>query len=152
MLDLQELRDLHEIRFHIEYGMVDQVIEWVSAEQMAKLHDILERIREKAENSENTLEHDHDFHMVLWENVPNSVLSKILEVFWAIFREMCQHIELSSPSKYVYRRHADLLDALEKGDAELMRQGIVHHFKDMHKRWTLRIEGPKKPVDEHLGV
>ena len=156
LLDMKELNDLFEVRFYIEYGLIERAIEMVTPEQVAKLHEILDRLRQFAEANEYSIDDDYLFHSTLWGNVPNTVVGKVLDVFWMIFGGIRKHNEVTVDPHYVnvYHRHIDILSALENRDVQAMQDGIIAHFKDPDQQWQFRRYGPEfkhsdSPRDEH---
>ena len=45
--DVETVREMAEVRAYLEYGLVSQVIERLTAEQIERLSDIVERMRER---------------------------------------------------------------------------------------------------------
>lgn len=129
----KDLRDIFEIRYHLEYSMAERAVQAVTPEQIAHLRTILERMRVAAEAGQYSAEDDRAFHQALWENVDNTILSKLLDIFWMI-REQAQQSDLilAPPDPLTtYQRHVSIVDALVEGNAASLRSAIT--YERLHK-------------------
>ncbi len=136
MFALEQLSNIMEIRFHIEYGMMERVSEEVTAEQLAHLYQVLEHWRVLAERGEYPAEDDRLFHQILYENVDNPILIQILDIFWVVFRHAQREAALPDvrDPKHTFQIHEDLVHALERRDAEAMRQLMKRHREGIETR------------------
>lgn len=136
MFDLKELTDVIEVRFHLEVGMSNHAIEAVTPEQIQKLNEWLEQMRIASERGEYSGEADRAFHQVLWENVDNIVLGKILDIFWIVHNQARKHNEIAGvvDPKKTYLRHVEIVQALEQRDAEALHAAMFHHYSAMAER------------------
>jgi len=134
--EIKKLSDVLEVRYHIEYGMVPRVIESQTPEQLQRLRGMLVQMREVAERGQYSAEYDEIFHRLLHENDDNSVLLKILDVFWAIYRQAQEKVSMPEPADPLdtYQRHADLVQALEARDIEAMQTAMARHRKGVDTR------------------
>ena len=121
--DVKQLSDILEVRYHIEYGMVERVVEAVTPKQLARLRRLVRQMETVALQRGYSADLDQQFHRVLYENVDNSVLLKILDVFWAIYREAQERVLMPAPVDPMdtYQRHQDILRALEARDLAAMQ-------------------------------
>jgi DNA-binding FadR family transcriptional regulator len=130
----KDLRDIFEIRYHLEYSMAERAAEAVTSAQIAHLQTILERMRTAAEAGRYSAEDDRAFHQVLWENVDNTILGKLLDIFWMI-RDQAQQSDLifepSDPLE-TYQRHVSIIDALTQRNIPAFRAAIT--YERLHKR------------------
>lgn len=136
LFDLKPLMDVLEIRLHLEYSMVDKVIQKATPEQIQRLRAVLNQMRAAAEQGYYSAEADRAFHRHLYDNVNNHVLWQILDVFWTVLRQAEDHAALPRPTDVVeaYQVHVPILAALEAGDAKAMRAAIVHHYQGVEAR------------------
>jgi DNA-binding FadR family transcriptional regulator len=129
----KDLRDMFEIRYHLEYSMAERAVQEVTPEQIAHLRTILARMHVAAETGRYSAEDDRAFHQALWENVDNTILSKLLDIFWMI-REQAQQSELiaAPPDPLTtYQRHVSIVDALAERNAAALRAAIT--YERLHK-------------------
>jgi DNA-binding FadR family transcriptional regulator len=139
LFDVKSVTDILEIRAHLEYGMVDRVAREMTEEQLDVLRQILSRMRAAAVDGVYSAEDDRSFHEALYRNIPNPVLSRVLDIFWLVVlraRELSQVIDPADPLETV-KSHEQILEALEGRDVEKMRAAFDYHYG----RWTLRLRG-----------
>lgn len=136
LFDLRQLTDVMEVRFHLEYGMVDKVIQKVTPEQVQRLREVLGEMRTAAEQGRYSAEADRAFHRHLYDNVNNHLLWKILDIFWEVLRLAQEYAAMPGPTNPLesYRVHIPIVDALEKGDVEEMRAALARHYAGIEAR------------------
>jgi DNA-binding FadR family transcriptional regulator len=82
LVDLKNLADLLEIRALIECGMAPRILAAVTPDQLRQLLEVAARMRGLAEEGGYSAEDDRTFHELLYVNVDNRVVAKLLDVFW----------------------------------------------------------------------
>jgi DNA-binding FadR family transcriptional regulator len=135
--DVKTVGDMTEVRAHLEYGLVNHVIDEITAEQVERLHTIVERMREAAQRGEYAAEADRAFHEALYQNIDNPVLLSLLDIFWlAVFRarERSNVLDPLDPLETV-NSHERILEAFEERSPERMRAAFDYHYS----RWELRL-------------
>lgn len=133
--DLQDLADITLIRRIIETGMIEMAMAKMSAENLAALREIVERMRLHAEQGETFLDDDREFHQTLFHHLKNKVLLKVLDIFWLTFHKAAKHADLwDNDPMWTYQAHAAILDALDTGDPERTRQALVAHYDGLERR------------------
>ena len=143
----KDLRDIFEIRYHLEYGMAERAVQAVTAEQIGHLRKILERMHVEADAGRYSAEDDRAFHQALWENVDNTILGKLLDIFWMI-REQAQQSEfiLEPPDPLTtYQRHVSIVEALEQRSVEALRAAIT--YERLHKQASTPLQARKPPLE-----
>ena len=139
LFDLKQLNDLLEIRLHLEYGMVERVVELISAEQLGELREILELMEREAREGRYSPEADREFHRVLYVNLDNPILARIIDVFWDAFyqaRERSSIIDPLDPLE-TFEAHLKILRALEAGNVEEGQTAISAHYHGIKARVRL---------------
>lgn len=142
LFDSKSVLDALEVRAHLEYGMVERVVNEVTDEQLGVLREALKRMKREADAGRYSADDDCAFHEALYMNVDNPVLLQVLDVFWLIVsraRELSSVVDPADPIE-THRSHARLLKALEKRSVEDMRTAFDHHYKRFQLR--LRLEPP----------
>ena len=136
MFDLKPLIDVLEVRFHLEYSMVEKVIQKVSPEQIQRLGDALDQMQAAAEQGYYSAEADRAFHRHLYDHINNYVLWRILDIFWTVLRQAEDHAALPRPADPVesHRVHMPIMEALKAGDADAMRSAIAWHYQGIEAR------------------
>ena len=132
MNDLRNLRELLEIRQVLEMGMIERAIEKRTAEQLKSLKLIIDQMGEKAQAVQPFPDADREFHQVLFENINNHTLLKLLDIFWQAYNRASQidDIEDYDPMK-TYRDHVAILDNFEAGNIEAAKDSLVKHYTDL---------------------
>jgi DNA-binding FadR family transcriptional regulator len=93
-------------------------------------------MRQAAEAGRFSPEDDRALHQVLYENVDNLVVGKLLDICWEVFFQAKKRgpvPEIRDPMAS-YRSHAALVEALEKGDEEAMRAAVARHYEGIRQR------------------
>jgi len=130
--DLQELRDLLEVRRILETTLLESAIQTISDEQVARLQAVVETMRERSEKGIPLVEEDRDFHRLLFEHHENKILLKLLDIFWLAFRkafELGKVEELRDPDPVkTYQDHAAIAAAIATRDAEQACAALTRHY------------------------
>jgi len=136
LFDHKQLTDIIDVRFHLEYGMIDRAVLAATPDQLAQLNIILAEMRSAAENGHYSAEADRDFHRVLWANVDNTIVGKILDVFWMIFRQAQARSAIPDPPQPLatYQRHVPIVEALAQHDIESARLAMQRHYTGIQER------------------
>ena len=129
MSDLQELRELLEIRQILEVGMMDRVIAQRTDDQISGLKRVADQMRVRAEQGKPFPNEDRKFHLLLLENTDNRTLLKLLDIFWQTYNRASRldEIEDYDPMK-TYQDHAVIVQAVEAGDVDGVRRALEQHY------------------------
>ena len=136
LFDVKQLTDFLEVRFHIEYGMSQKVVEMLTPDQLERLRDLLGQMRKSAERGIYSDEADRAFHRHLYDNVNNLLVWKILDIFWAVLKQAQAQAQLPGPQDPMetYRAHLPIIQALEARDVEAMRTATKNHYIGIERR------------------
>jgi DNA-binding FadR family transcriptional regulator len=139
LFDLKQLNDLLEIRLHLEYGMVERVVELITTTQLDELREILELMEREARAGRYSPEADREFHRVLYVNLRNPILARIIDVFWDAFYQARERSSIIDPLDPVdtYEAHLAILRALEAGKIKDVRIAISQHYEGIKSRVRL---------------
>jgi DNA-binding FadR family transcriptional regulator len=158
LFDLTQLTDVLEVRFHLEYGMVENVIQKMTSAQIQQLREVLEQMHVAAEQKRYSAEADRAFHRHLYDNVNNQLLWKILDIFWEVLRLAQEYAAMPGPVDPMesYRVHIPIVDALEARNVEGMRTALARHYEGIgarigrfHKARSEQVE--RSPVKSSMG-
>ena len=136
---VDELAELLEVRRVLETGMIQQAIVLVSTQQVDKLQSVLNHMRERAERGEAFPEEDRLFHQVLFANVNNRILQKLIDIFWLAFHNAVEHKALSSRDAapmLTYRNHMAIAEAVQARDVATARSALEQHYTEIVERLT----------------
>lgn len=136
LFDTKALADSLDVRLVLESSLVERAIEARNEAQLAHLRQILESWGQAAAERTYSPEHDRAFHRALYENEENALLTRLIDVFWDVYRQATAHGAIQDPSdpKETYLRHVAILEALEAGDPADLRQAIADHTPGIKRR------------------
>lgn len=145
LFDLQELDELLEIRRVLETGLIAQALDQLPETALAAIQREIEQMRALAEQGTDFPEEDRRFHQLLFENLGNRTLLKLLDIFWLTYRKASKGAELRNTNPLqTYRDHAAIYDAIATRDAEQARIALDRHYAVLKERLTqvrTRVEG-----------
>jgi DNA-binding FadR family transcriptional regulator len=133
---VKELTDLLEVRACLEHSTVERVLQFVTPEQLARLRDLLDRMRQDAERGAYSADDDRLFHQTLYENLENRLLVEIMDIFWVVLQQVQQHNPLPAPFDPMdtFRRHARIVEALASGDVHAMWAAFHRQYVGIEAR------------------
>jgi DNA-binding FadR family transcriptional regulator len=136
LFDIRQLSDILEVRFHLEYGMIQKAIGGVTPVQLERLHDLLRQMKSVAEAGGYSAEYDRAFHQILWENCGNALVGKIVDIFWGVFQQAQQRADIPPPVDPIdtYQRHVDITAALAQKDVPALQAAMVGHYIGIQTR------------------
>ncbi|UCH25987.1 MAG: FadR family transcriptional regulator [Trueperaceae bacterium] len=135
MGDLRDLKDLLEIRRILELAKVDAAIEALDDTQLSAFQAVLATMKEKAERGEGFPDEDRRFHRLLFENLGNRMLLRLIDIFWLASSKASQHVNIADPRPMrTYCDHVAIVDALRSGDVEGARAALDRHYDGIYGR------------------
>ena len=151
-LTRKEAEELIEAREVLELRIVAMAAERASAEQIARLRAAVDRMRLAATSPAAYPEADVDFHLALAEAARNRFLVRAMHDIRALLR---RDMELSAEAAinrfgnldFSVESHARLVDAIEKGDAELAQRELAT-IMDRHHGFVLGLYALAGPPAE----
>ena len=131
MLDDSTLREIFEMRLSLEIGMADFIIQRVTAEDIVELKAIVKSEPKKAKTHLFQIEQEIKFHGKLYDITGNETLKNFQKMLLPIFDYVHQSGLLKK--QVVLKQfvsHAGLIELIEKGSAEKLRNGIRNHLEN----------------------
>lgn len=143
--DLRQLEDLLQVRRVLELGMIEAAITSIAADHIGELERLLGQMRLKAEKGQTFPEEDRAFHRKIYEATGNSVLLKLLDIFWIAFHNAAlEAVAQNTTPGQTYLDHAAILEAIKAKDAAQVRQAIDRHYGALE----IRIKTTKAQSEE----
>ena len=144
LFDTEDLRQMIEVREQLEAGFVGKAITNMDHQTLEELRDLMRQIREQANARGYFLDTDLAFHSTIYRSVGNRVLTKLLDVFCEIYKNLRDKSLLSShdPEAEVVN-HERILQAIEAKDIPLAQERIIEHFSRIKER--IRTAQPSHP-------
>ncbi|MCD6291340.1 MAG: FadR family transcriptional regulator [Anaerolineae bacterium] len=135
LFDAEDVWEILDVRERLEAGFIADAIAAMNEETLSRLRELIEKMRQRAESDEEFLEEDLAFHRVIYQVVDNHLLLKLLDVFWDVYKNLRdERVLVVKDLKAEVKNHAEILEAIEAGDAELARQRLVDHFSGIKRR------------------
>lgn len=135
LFDVRELAEFLQIRRVLETGMIETALTSITAEQIAQLEQIVERMRVRAAQSEPFVQEDREFHQRLFEPLRNQTFAKLLDTFWLVFRKASELSAIVDTEPMVtYQAHAHILEAVRDRDVERSRIALDQHYAGLEGR------------------
>jgi len=135
MLDDATLKEIFEMRLSLEIGMADFIIQRVTPKDIADLKHIVESEPKKAQSYLFEIEQEIKFHGRLYDITGNETLKNFQKLLLPVFIYVHQSGLLKKQiamKKFV--SHSGLIDLIEKGSAEMLRNGIRNHLENHFSR------------------
>jgi DNA-binding FadR family transcriptional regulator len=125
----QLLRDLTETREVLETHFIAETVQKANDGQIAKLRSLAAQMADDPTGAIDRL-----FHETLYSTITNTLTIEIVRLFWDTYHDL--HDTLSEPHGDMVRIHLDIVDAIERRDAESARAAVARHFEDVRSRTT----------------
>jgi len=135
LFDTEDAREMIEVRERLEIGFITDAINTIDTATLQDLHTLLDDMRRKALAGEYFLDRDLEFHAAIYRPINNQVLSKLLDVFCTIYRNLRDQSLLVIRDPVVEMgNHADILRAIENHNTEQAQETIRRHFSGIKER------------------
>ncbi len=136
--DLQQLEDLLQVRKVLELGMIHLAIEAISPDQLGEMARLLEIMKQKAEENRAFPEEDRAFHRKIYEATGNTVLLKLLDIFWLAFHNAAlEAVAQNTNPQQTYLDHAAILAAIKAKNTAQVQEAIDKHYGALQERINL---------------
>ena len=135
VLDDATLREVFELRLVLEIGMADLIMARVTPAQIAELKEIVANEPDLTTTLQFQIQHEINFHGKLYEITGNETLKKFQKMLLPVFDYVHQSGLLKKEAiirKYV--SHKGLVDIIEHGSAEMLRNGMRNHLENHFAR------------------
>lgn len=135
MGDVQNITELLDIRQILELAKIKSAIEHLTHEQVTEFDSILDKMYQKAKQGESFPEEDREFHHLLFQNVNNNVLLKLIDIFWLAVRKASEHLPMIDPNPMkTYQDHVDIVNAVKTKDIAMARIALDQHYEGISVR------------------
>jgi DNA-binding FadR family transcriptional regulator len=126
---LKEIEEVLVIRRTLEVGLIEQAVAVTAPETIAALRAVLDDMKVLAMRGAAFPEEDRKFHRILFGNLENEVLTRLLDVFWLAFYKASDFANLdNSDPVQTWRDHVAIVDAVERHDAAAARVELDAHY------------------------
>jgi GntR family transcriptional repressor for pyruvate dehydrogenase complex len=126
------IAELLDVRKMIEPALAARAAARVSAEEIARLEDILRRQREKTLRGESAVEEDSEFHYHIALGAKNSVVRSVLDVLMRLLRETrARSLQTRGRPQRSLAGHQRILDAIKRRDPEAAERAVRQHVEEI---------------------
>ena len=135
VLDNATLREVFELRLVLEIGMADFIMERVTKEDIEELKEIVANEPDLSDSTIFQVQHEIAFHGKLYEISGNTTLKKFQRMLLPVFDYVNRSglLNMAVPvRKFV--SHKGLVDIIEHGSAEMLRNGMRNHLDNHFAR------------------
>lgn len=135
ILDEATLKEIFELRLSLEIGMADFIMNRATKEDIEELKSIVADEPSATQNHLFQIEHEIKFHGKLYEITGNETMKKFQKLLLPVFDYVHSSGILKkvvSQKKYV--SHKGLVDIIEHGSAEMLRNGMRNHLENHFSR------------------
>ena len=135
IMDDDTLREIFEMRLSLEIGMADFIIQRVTPEDLSELKSIVASEPKKPQNHLFQIEQEIKFHGKLYDITGNQTLKNFQKMLLPVFDYvhhsglLKKHVALKN-----FVSHKGLVELIEKGSAELLRNGMRNHLENHFSR------------------
>ncbi|MEX8546894.1 MAG: FadR/GntR family transcriptional regulator [Mucilaginibacter sp.] len=135
IMDEGTLKEVFEMRLSLEIGMADFIIQRVTPKDIAELKSIVASEPKKPQNYLFQIEQEIKFHGKLYDITGNQTLKNFQKMLLPVFDYvhhsglLKKHLALKN-----FVSHKGLVELIEKGSAELLRNGMRNHLENHFSR------------------
>ncbi len=129
--------ELLEVRKGLEIVFVPSVVKNITERDIQELEAIVDGMKAKSMKGEIFPEEDQEFHLVLYRCTGNSLLLRLIRIFWVAFRQLrSAWLERGweVDSVITAHDHEAILEVLKSRDADLLQQRIIDHYEPMRRQ------------------
>ena len=135
ILDQETLKEIFEIRLVLEIGMADFIMERVTPADIKELKEIVANEPAVSDNFKFQIDHEILFHGKLYEITRNETLKKFQRMLLPVFDYVHSSGLLKKEVKIKkFVSHKGLVDIIENGSAEMLRNGMRNHLENHFAR------------------
>ncbi|MGN6181888.1 MAG: FadR/GntR family transcriptional regulator [Mucilaginibacter sp.] len=135
ILDEETLKEIFEMRLALEIGMADFIIERVTPQDIEDLKKIVTSEPAETRNELFMIEQEIKFHGKLYEITGNETLKKFQKMLLPVFDYVHKSGLLKKQIRQKeYVSHKQLVELIEKGSAEQLRNGMRNHLETHFSR------------------
>jgi DNA-binding FadR family transcriptional regulator len=131
--DVEQVRDLAEVRAALEIGALSFVIRRISADELARLRVLVEQMRELLDRGQSLASVDREFHETLMQATDNPAFVSLSQSIWRTLR--LKQFDLESSAFHSPHRDTRSLftaervvEALEQHDLEGAESAMRNHL------------------------
>ncbi|BDY26479.1 MULTISPECIES: FadR/GntR family transcriptional regulator [Mycolicibacterium] len=130
-----ELVDFREL---IETSLADKIMASLTPQAALSMRRLTEAMAGKASAGEEFAAEDREFHLLLMETAGTLAVG-MTGAFWDVHALASRSLGPPDDLQATVAAHVAILDAIEKGDADVLRAAIRAHYAPIRERMTRRL-------------
>lgn len=133
---VRDFSEIIDVRIALETYFIEKVVSFLSEEDMNELDRIVTAMEQKIEagcTDEELIENHTDFHLTLFKRSENDLLLHLIRVFSDVqyMLTIADQYHTSDMREFI-ELHRQLISALKAHDAQLVKQRLYAHYKDVN--------------------
>lgn len=133
LIEDQDFMHLLEVREVLEKRIATLAVRRTTEDQIQKLEDIMDEIRELAKQRDNISDVTVKLHLTLAEATQNPIFVQLMNKIVPLIVTKATDIQL--PAKKEVEIHTGLVSALKTRDEEKIRDWVQDHLDYLRERW-----------------
>jgi DNA-binding FadR family transcriptional regulator len=129
LVDDVPFRELLQVRRGLEEGLIVEAAKKLTAEDLADLDALVERMRNESVDGVVPPEVDRAFHQALYSSLGNRFVSQLIDVFWQVYQRIGAQTQHSR--HHTVEDHAAIVTAIRSADPHAMTRAVAAHFSDI---------------------
>jgi GntR family transcriptional regulator, transcriptional repressor for pyruvate dehydrogenase complex len=140
LLQDDTLVEVMQVRVMLEPAATAGAAPRITADELAKLAGLLQKMRETATDAETMVQHDIEYHRTIIAANRNETLSSVLDGLSGrmVRARVWRHLIEADAAANTLAEHQAIYDALAIGDADLARAAALMHVNTSAK-WLQRV-------------
>jgi GntR family transcriptional repressor for pyruvate dehydrogenase complex len=128
------IEELLDIRKMIEPALAARAAARASAEDLARLEDVVRRQREKTQRGEPAVEEDTEFHYQIALAARNGVVRRVIDVLMRLLRDTrARSLQTHGRPERSLAGHKRILDAIKRRDAAAAERAVRRHLREIEE-------------------
>lgn len=151
--DGKKLDDLLQVRAALEIGVIGQIVDRIGPEDKQRLRELAHAMLDAARQNRTFEREDGEFHATLYRCLNNAFLSRLVDLFWQVFRRMNQASTIDTAQwslESTAQDHLRIVEMIERGDTVGLVAAHQKHFNDVLARLEPGQGGGSKPDTAHV--
>ena len=132
---IDALREVVEVRLALDLSMADRIVAEAQGAELARMHELVAEMVDKAGRGELFLEADREFHTRLFELTQNGLAQQLVGAFWDVHTAVLPQLGIAQPTDITdtAKAHGDMLTAALAGDVDSYRTAVINHYAPLQR-------------------
>ena len=133
--DLSELSDLLQVRRVLEVGLIETAVSTMTDQIKDEIVNTVDAMGKLAHDGQPFVNEDRRFHQLLFEHIGNTMLVRLLDIFWQGFNKASHYGDIDDDNPvWTYHAHQAVVDAITVGDVARAKVTLDEHYAGLERR------------------